>query len=92
MKPLTFQAAIDEALEIASTAHRGAEVHTGRYLWAFDTLALYVVAPQNITKLGLAVLILEEVAISHAQKTEYMSTGHFQSLRLQDLPAAGGLQ
>jgi hypothetical protein len=92
MKATTFQAAIDEAMEIASTAHRGAEVHTGRYLWAFDTLGLYVVAPKDVTRLGLAILVLEQVAISHAQKTAYMSTGHFQSLKLQDLPTAGGLQ
>jgi hypothetical protein len=69
-----YQAALNEALEIADSYYRGAEIHENRFLYAFDARNIFVVGDKNISKLGMAILIIEQIAILEAQSTYAMAT------------------
>ena len=68
------QAALSEALLIAETYYCGAEIHANRHLFTFDARGIFVVADKDVSQLGLAVLIIEQIAILEAQQNYHAAT------------------
>jgi len=85
--------AILAAEKIAATAHPITEITEGRWLFGFaDVPYLFVVASADVSRLGLALLIIEQAAIARAIEAGAKASAAVQAFRLQDLPAQGGLQ
>ena len=88
-----FLKAINEARLIAKSAYALYEVIEGRRLYGFEALpSMYVVGAPNISELGLSVLILEQAAITQAQRSADFATAAINVVALADLPPAGGIQ
>ena len=86
-----LQAALNEGLAIEPSKRFLYELHSGRCLIGFDSRPdLYVVAPPDTEPKVLAILILEQLAIIHAQNAAFEAALSIQ--RLQDLPPSGGIQ
>lgn len=82
-----FQQAIEEKLPTANTARALYELHHGRWLIGFDANPhLHVIAPLGTEPLGLAILLVEQMAIVHAQSAALQAS--MAITRLQDLPPA----
>lgn len=84
-------AALVEAKRIAETKHLIQEMHDGRWLFGFDASpCLFVIAPHDTSPLGLAILIIEQLAITNIQ---HQVMQEMQSIsRLQGMDAIGRLQ
>lgn len=84
-------AALVEAKRKAETKHFIKEIHDGRWLISFDACPwLFVIAPRDTSTLGLAILIIEQLAITNIQH-QVMQT--MQSVaRLQDMDVQGRIQ
>lgn len=79
--------ALEQALVIAESARPLFEVHSNRWVFSFETRPhLHVVAPIETKTLGLALLLIEQLAITQAQQASMQAIASIQ--RLQDLPPA----
>jgi hypothetical protein len=88
MTPEQYEA-IRAAEKIAATAYPITEVTEGRWLFGFDDVShLYVVADASVKALGLAILIIEQMAIIKATEAGAKASAAVQAFRLQDIPPA----
>jgi hypothetical protein len=88
-----FLKAINEAMLIAKSAYALYEVIEGRRLYGFEALpSMYVVGAPNITELGLSVLIVEQAAITQAQRATDFATQALNAVSLRETPTQGGVQ
>jgi hypothetical protein len=84
-------AALVEAQRTAETAQLIQEIHGDRCLFGFDASpCLFVVAPRKTSTLGLAILIIEQIAIATIQQ-QIMQAAQSVS-QLQGMNAIGGIQ
>jgi hypothetical protein len=84
-------AALVEAQRIAETAQLIQEIHGDRCLFGFDASpCLFVIAPRNTPTLGLAILIIEQIAITTIQQ-QIMQAAQSVS-QLQGMNTVGGVQ
>lgn len=83
--------ALVEAKRIAETKHFIKEMHDDRWLISFDASpCLFVIAPRDTSALGLAILIIEQFAITNIQHQVMQAMQPVS--RLQDMDAIGGIQ
>lgn len=88
-----FEIAIDVAKKIAVTAYPITEMHEDRWLFGFDAQPrLFVVASSRVTILGLAVLVVEQIAVARAMQVASDTQQALAGISLRDLPPVGGMQ
>lgn len=88
------QPVLAEASKIASTAKPIHEIHNDRWLFSFESVPnLYVVAPIGTSELGIAILVVEQIAIVRAQQASDFAARAIEHLSLMDFqPDSGKMQ